>query len=196
MLFLNCSVADELRHAGRSKEQRSIYDATSAEFLDVIAPLELRNLESLQQHETPEQEAVMHHGQATQSKNEPLSGPKTGSSRAIAQPQNGQKPRTLGFPALQSEKIKRVRFDPPRSALCISPDGLLCTDCLVISVWEHGARLRVQEVQALTEFVLLFPSGPRPVTRQCKRVSVRGNLIDVEYSREPQCYAKHMGYGP
>src|ERR1700727_260018 len=95
---------------------------------------------------------------------------------------NNQKLRTLGFPALQNGERKTVRFDPPRSAICISPDGLLCTNCLVIGVWEKGARLHVQDAQALNEFVLLFATAPRPVTRRCKRVSVRGNLIDVEYT--------------
>jgi hypothetical protein len=106
------------------------------------------------------------------------------------------KPRTLGFPALQHGKTKQVRFDPPRPALCITADGLLRSDCCVISVWDQGARLYVQDVRAFTEFTLLFSTAPKPVTRQCKRVAVRGNVIDVEYTREAPSYAKHMGYSP
>jgi hypothetical protein len=102
------------------------------------------------------------------------------------------RPRTLGFPALQSGSEKTVRFDPPRSAICISPDGLRYSDCLVISVWDRGARLDVEDAQALTEFVLLFATAPRPVMRQCKRVTVCGKLIDVEYVRDVPSYAKHM----
>lgn len=108
--------------------------------------------------------------------------------------QKNAKSQTLGFPALQNGKRKTVRFDPPRSAICVSTDGQLCTECLVISVWDQGARLHVQDAQALTEFALLFATSPKPVTRQCKRVSVRGNLIDVEYTREYPCHAKHMEY--
>jgi hypothetical protein len=108
--------------------------------------------------------------------------------------QKNDRPRTLGFPALQSGSEKTVWFDPPRSAICISPDGLRCTDCRVISVWDRGARLDVEDAQALTEFVLLFATAPRPVMRQCKRVAVRGKLIDVEYVRDVPSYAKHMEY--
>jgi hypothetical protein len=104
------------------------------------------------------------------------------------------RPRTLGFPALQSGNDKTVRFDPPRSAICISLDGRLCTECLVISVWDRGARLNLEDVQALTEFVLLFATAPRPVMRQCKRVAVCGKLIDVEYVRDVPSYARHMEY--
>jgi hypothetical protein len=104
------------------------------------------------------------------------------------------RPRTLGFPALQSGNEKTVRFDPPRSAICISLEGRFCTECLVVSVWDGGARLNVEDVQALTEFVLLFATAPRPVMRRCKRVAVCGKLIDVEYVRDVPSYARHMEY--
>lgn len=69
-------------------------------------------------------------------------------------------------------------------------------DCLVISVWNRGARLQVEDAHALSEFTLFFATDPRPVTRQCKRIATRGKLIDVEYVREVPSYAKHMEYAP
>lgn len=57
-------------------------------------------------------------------------------------------------------------------------------DCLVLGVWEHGARLRVRDARGLTEFDLIFSSGPKPVKRRCKRLSVRGNVVEVEFEKK------------
>jgi hypothetical protein len=66
----------------------------------------------------------------------------------------------------------------------MSVDGMWSTDCLVLSVWDTGAQLRVRRPGDLTEFYLLFTSSLRAVFRQCRRVSTCGNVIDVAYERK------------
>ena len=104
-----------------------------------------------------------------------------------------KRPRTIGFPALQNDRQKRVWFDPPRSVICTLDGGAVCTDCLVLCIWDSGAKLRVRDASILTEFDLLFASGPRPVRRRCKRLSVRGNVMDVEFKRGAPCYVLESG---
>jgi hypothetical protein len=99
-----------------------------------------------------------------------------------------ERPRTIGFPALQNDRRKEVWFDPPRSVICILDGGAVCTDCLVLCIWDGGAKLRVADGSILTEFDLLFASGPRPVRRRCKRRLVRGNVMDVEFKRTAPRY--------
>ena len=124
----------------------------------------------------------MHHRQATQQTEtlpeEPGNVPHP---RAIVlQQKNGNK-QTLGFPPLNPAEPKRVIFTTPLCAKCMSVDGLWSTSCLVLSVWDAGAQLEVTLPGDLTEFHLLFTSPPRPVSRQCRRVSTRGNVIEVAY---------------
>jgi hypothetical protein len=90
---------------------------------------------------------------------------------------------TVGFPALHQAETKRVTFASPLYGKCMSIDGVWVTDCLVLSVWDTGAQLRVRRPGELTEFYLLFTftSSVRPVFRQCRRVSAWGNVIQVEY---------------
>lgn len=104
-----------------------------------------------------------------------------------------ERPRTIGFPAIQNDRRKRVWFDPPRSVTCTLDGGTVCTDCVVLCIWDSGATLRVGDVGILTEFDLLFASGPRPVRRRCKRLSVRGNVMDVEFKRRTPCYVLEAG---
>lgn len=93
-----------------------------------------------------------------------------------------RQPQTIGFPALRTEP-KRVKFDPPLSAKCTSIDGVWSDNCLVVAVWDSGARLQVTWIDELDEFFLLFTSSVKPVYRRCKRVWIRGGEIEVEYQR-------------
>lgn len=100
--------------------------------------------------------------------------------------------QTLGFPLLRRE-MKRVRFDPPRSARWMPIDAMWSKDCLVLSVWDNGALLRVRNPKNLTpKFFLLFTSSVPPVFRRCKRVRTRGSEVEVEYQQEPPSYLRHM----
>ncbi|HEU5092206.1 MAG TPA: hypothetical protein VFT30_05950, partial [Nitrospira sp.] len=101
--------------------------------------------------------------------------------------------RTIGFPALQNERQKRVWFDPPRSAICKLDGGAQCADCLVLGVWDSGARLRIEDTSIPAEFDLLFASGPKPVRRRCKRLSVCGDVMDVEFKRTKPSYVLDTG---
>jgi hypothetical protein len=101
--------------------------------------------------------------------------------------------RTTGLPALQKDKPKRVWLDPPWSIICILGGGAAPTDCLVLGIWDSGARLQVRDASILTEFDLLFASGPRPVRRRCKRRSVSGNVMDVEFMRMTPSYVMESG---
>lgn len=116
--------------------------------------------------------------------------------RSIVLRSDDKGPRTLGFPALPNDRRKPVWFDPPRSVICTLDGGAVCTDCLVLGIWDGGARLRVQDASILTEFDLLFAPGPRPVRRRCKRLSVQGNVMDVEFKRTRPCYALESGQDP
>jgi hypothetical protein len=98
-------------------------------------------------------------------------------------------PRTIGFPAIRNDRRKTVWFDPPRPVKCTLDGREICTDCLVLGIWEGGARLRVRNPSLLTEFDLLFAPGPRPVRRRCKRLRVRGNVMDVEFKQTTPGYA-------
>ncbi|QPF92560.1 hypothetical protein [Bradyrhizobium commune] len=92
-------------------------------------------------------------------------------------------PQTIGFPALRTEP-KRVKFDPPLSAKWASIDGIWSDNCVVVAVWDSGARLRVRSTDELDEFFLLFTSAVNPVFRRCKRVWRSGEEIEVEYQRK------------
>ena len=92
---------------------------------------------------------------------------------------------------------KIVTFDYPLGAKCMSSDGMLRIDCLVLAVWEGGARLKVEHPQVLaelSEFFLLFTSSQKPVFRQCKRVWTRGYEIEVEYHQKQAAHLSHMEY--
>lgn len=97
-------------------------------------------------------------------------------------------PQTIGFPALRTEP-KRVKFDPPLSAKCASIDGIWSDDCVVVEVWDGGARLHVSWTDDLEQFFLLFTSSVKPVYRRCKRVWTRGGEIEVEYQRKRPSFA-------
>ena len=70
----------------------------------------------------------------------------------------------------------------------MSIDGTRFIDCLVLSVRDNGAQLQLR-VHDLSEFFLLFTSSVKPVYRRCKRVSVRGDEIEVEYQRREPSFA-------
>jgi len=123
----------------------------------------------------------MHHHRAAQNRTPP---PRRGLPlvRAVVLHQE-DKLRTVGFPALHRTDSKRVTFQTPLYAKCMSIDGVWSTDCLVLTVWDAGAQLQVRRPSDLTEFYLLLTSSFRPVFRQCRRVSTCGNVIQVDYQR-------------
>jgi hypothetical protein len=130
----------------------------------------------------------MHHHSETQNKAPVSFAGESRLSRSIVLRSNDDRVLTIGFPAIQNDRPKRVWFDPPRPAICTLDGGAVCTDCLVLSIWDGGARLRIEDPSVLTEFDLLFASGPRPVRRRCKRLMVRGNVMDVEFKRNVPSY--------
>lgn len=131
----------------------------------------------------------MHHRQATQ-QTETLQGEPGNVSlpRAIVLHQTDGNKQTLGFPPFNLAEPKRVIFSTPFYAICMSVDGLWSTNCSVLSVWDTGAQLEVSLPGDLTEFYLLFTSPPRPVSRQCKRVSTCGNVIEVACLRKQPAF--------
>ena len=96
--------------------------------------------------------------------------------------------QTLGFPSLNPAEPKRVIFSTPICARCVSADGLWSESCLVLSVWDTGAQLQVSLPGDLTQFYLLFTSSQKPVSRQCRRVSIYGNVIEVAYLRKQPAF--------
>jgi hypothetical protein len=107
---------------------------------------------------------------------------------AQARKRGRPRPQTVGFSALRKE-LKRVTFDPPLYARCMSIDGMWSMDCLVMSVWDSGARLQARWPREIREFFLLFTSSVKPVYRRCKRVRMRGQQIEVEYQRMRPSFA-------
>ncbi|SDJ61573.1 hypothetical protein SAMN05444163_5929 [Bradyrhizobium ottawaense] len=99
----------------------------------------------------------------------------------------------MGFPPVNLAEPKRVIFSTPLYATCMSVDGLWSTNCLVLSVWDTGAQLEVSLPGDLTEFYLLFTSPPRSVSRQCRRVSTRGKVIEVAYLRKQPAFQLNAG---
>jgi hypothetical protein len=96
---------------------------------------------------------------------------------------------TIGFPAEDRHKTKRVNFEPPISARCLTADGSWTGDCEVMTVWATGARLRLKQPSYLDEFVLLFAWSPTVVSRRCRRVWCRGEEVCVEYVKTRPCYS-------
>lgn len=115
--------------------------------------------------------------------------------RAIVLQKKDGNRETLGFPPLNRAEPKRVVFSTPVSAGCMSVDGLWSTDCLVLSVWDAGAQLEVSLPGHLAEFYLLFTSPPRPVFRQCRRISTRGRVIEVAYLWKQPAFVLNAGMG-
>lgn len=113
--------------------------------------------------------------------------------RAIVLHAKHSNKQTLGFPPLDPAEPKRVIFSTPVSARCLSADGLWSTDCLVLCVWDTGAQLEMSLPGDLTEFSLLFTSSQKPVSRQCRRVSIWGNVIEVAYLRKQPAFLLDAG---
>jgi hypothetical protein len=113
--------------------------------------------------------------------------------RAIVLHKKDRNKQTLGFPPFNLAEPKRVIFSTPLCARCVSADGLWSTNCLVLSVWETGAQLEVSLPGDLTEFYLLFTSPPRPFSRQCRRVSTCGNVIEVACLRNQPAFMLNAG---
>jgi hypothetical protein len=108
--------------------------------------------------------------------------------RAVGLHVKDRRARTLGFPPLKPSEPKRVIFSSPLCARCVSADGLWSTNCLVLCVWDTGAQLQVKLPSNLTDFQILFTSSQRPVFRQCKRVSARGDVIEVAYLQKQPAF--------
>jgi hypothetical protein len=107
--------------------------------------------------------------------------------------QKDRNKQTLGFPPVNPAQPKRVIFSTPLCARCVSADGLRSANCLVLCVWDTGARLQVSLPGDLTEFQLLFTSSQKPVSRQCRRVSTWGNVIEVAYLRKQPTFVLNAG---
>lgn len=109
-------------------------------------------------------------------------------TRAIDLQKKDTMRRTLGFPRLNLPEPKRVIFSVPFCARCVSANGSWSTNCLVLCVWDTGAQLQVSLPGNLTQFYLLFTSSHRPVSRHCRRVSTRGNVIEAAYLWEQPAF--------
>lgn len=84
-------------------------------------------------------------------------------------------------------------FSTPISARCVSADGLWSTNCLVLCVSDTGAEIQVSLPGDLIEFCLLFTSSQKPVSRQCRRVSISGNVIEVAFLRKQPAFLLNAG---
>ena len=133
--------------------------------------------------------------QATQNRMPPLEPEKVPLPRAIILHDHEVKPQTIGFPTLHRTEPKIATFATPLYANCMSIEGVWCTDCLVLSVWDTGAQLRVKRPSDLTDFYLLFTSSPRPVFRRCKRIRTCGDVIEVEYQPKQPDFLLNPGLG-
>lgn len=121
-----------------------------------------------------------------------LPEPNVSLPRAIVFKQDTNK-QTLGFPPFILAEPKRVIFSTPICARCASADGVWSTNCLVLCVWDTGAQLQVSLPGDLTEFYLLFTSSQKPVSRQCRRVSICGNVIEVAYLWKQPAFLLNAG---
>ncbi|MGY3583433.1 hypothetical protein ACVIGB_007502 [Bradyrhizobium sp. USDA 4341] len=124
----------------------------------------------------------MHHSRGNRPKTMQAE-PNDSFPRAVGLHKKDRNRQTLGFPPLNLAEPKRIMFSTPLCAKCVSVDGSWSTKCLVLCVWETGAQLQASLPGDLTQFRLLFTSSQRPVSRQCRRVSTRGNVVEVAYLR-------------
>jgi hypothetical protein len=95
----------------------------------------------------------MHHHKAAK-KTSPSKSEKVPLVRAVVLHQD-DKLSTVGFPALHQAETKRVTFARPLYAKCMAIDGVWATDCLVLSVWDTGAQLRVRRPDGILSAVYL-----------------------------------------
>ncbi|WP_035686466.1 hypothetical protein [Bradyrhizobium sp. Cp5.3] len=88
---------------------------------------------------------------------------------------------------------RRVQFNPPLEANYMTVDGIRSGNCLVLNTGDDGALLE-HVPPTLREFFLIFTSASavRPVYRRCKRASIQGTKMDVDYDRTQPCFARHM----
>ena len=136
----------------------------------------------------------MHHRHAAQqTETLPVEPGNVSLPRAIVLHKKDRNKQTLGFPPFNPAEPKRVIFSTPLCARCVSADGLWSTNCFVLSVWDTGAQLEVSLPGDLTEFYLLFTFLPRPVSRQCRRVSTRGNVVEVACLRKQPAFLLNAG---
>jgi hypothetical protein len=136
----------------------------------------------------------MHHCQSTQQAEPlPVEPENVALPRAIVLYKKDGNKQTLGFPPFNLAEPKRVIFSTPLCARCISVDGSRSINCLVLSLWDTGAKLEVSLPGDLTEFYLLFTSPPWSVSRQCRRVSTRGNVIEVACLRKQPAFPLNAG---
>jgi hypothetical protein len=133
-------------------------------------------------------QSTMHHHRETQPTETLPVEPNVSLPRAIGLRKKDKKGQTLGFPPLKLAEPKRIIFSAPLCARCVSADGLWSTNCLVLCVWDTGAQLKISLPGDLTQFYLLFTPPPRPVSRQCRRVSTRGDVIEVAYLRKQPAF--------
>src|SRR5690348_13190298 len=103
-------------------------------------PLSVRNILTLEWGNP-----AMESNSAAQNDARTSSSGRSRSPESIVLGSHDSGPRTLGFPALQNDRTKRVWFDPPWPGLCLLDGGTGSTDCVVLGVWENGARIRVRD---------------------------------------------------
>jgi hypothetical protein len=134
-----------------------------------------------------------HHDREMQRAELPPAEPNVPVPRAIVLHQKDGNQQTLGFPPFNPAKPKRVIFSTPICARCVSADRSWSINCLVLSVWDSGAQLKASLPGDFTEFHLLFTSSQKPVFRQCRRVSVWSNVIEVAYLRKRPTFLLNAG---
>ena len=140
-----------------------------------------------------EMQPETHHRRETQPAEILPVEPNVSLPRAIVPHKKDRNKQTLGFPPLPEPK--RVIFSTPIFARCMSADRLWSTSCRVLCVWDTGALLQVSLPSDLTQFYLLFTSSQKPVCRQCRRVSICGNVIEVAYLRTQPAFLLNAGLG-
>jgi len=138
-------------------------------------------------------QSAEHHRQKTQPKETLPAKPNVSLPRAIVLHNENRATQTLGFPPLVLVEPKRVVFSTPLCARCVSADGVWSENCLVLCVWDSGAELQASLPGDLDPFFLLFTTSPRPVSRQCRRVSTRGDVIEVGYLRTQPAFLLNEG---
>ena len=134
-----------------------------------------------------------HHRRKTHPAETPLIEPNASLPRAIVLQKTDRIRQTIGFPSLDLPEPKRILFSAPLNARCVSADGLWSINCMVLCVWDTGAQLLASLPVHLTKFELLFTASQRPVSRQCRRVSTRGHVIEVAYLRKQPAFLMNTG---
>jgi hypothetical protein len=83
---------------------------------------------------------------------------------------------------LTKDTTHGVSFEKPRPGKIVTIDGTSSFDCEILEVSETRAQLRTTAaLGGVQEFFLLLSGFGPPVFRRCHLVSVRGDLLSVEF---------------